>query len=229
MKGSFSEESLLHYTELVAHAQPADFSEDETYDFTRCVRSDGSYYGTSGRCRKGTETDPKEQAEPKSKKEKGVSPDMQIALMKHIGDRNLNAPEYEEFRTAIDKIADAIDKATWKVLHSNKPGEIGATEEEVQLKMGRLEEQLSKKAFEALWKGYCKDAGFGKQPKLNLRADTPHPGETYGFRTPMAVPAHEAMLRLGVEKHLGQLNLNKDLKEIAESEKNGWYRDGDDS
>jgi len=223
MKGSFSEKSLLHYAELVAHTQPADFSEDETYDFTRCVRSDGSYYGTSGKCRKGTETDPKEQAEPKSKKEKGVSPDMQIALMKHIGDRDLNAPEYEEFRTAIEKIADAIDKATLKVMRRNGYDE--ATQEEVQLKMGRLEEQLSKKAFEALWKGYCKDVGFGKQPNLKLKADTPHPGETYGFRTPMAVPAHETMLRLGVEKYLGQLNLNKDLKEIAESGNDSWFRD----
>jgi hypothetical protein len=55
MKGSFSEESLRRFTELAAQAQPAEFSERDTYDFTRCVRPDGSFYGTDGRCRKGTE------------------------------------------------------------------------------------------------------------------------------------------------------------------------------
>lgn len=28
---------------------------DEVYEFTRCVRADGTAYGTSGKCRKGTE------------------------------------------------------------------------------------------------------------------------------------------------------------------------------
>ncbi len=28
----------------------------ETYDYTTCQRPDGSYYGTAGTCRKGTET-----------------------------------------------------------------------------------------------------------------------------------------------------------------------------
>jgi hypothetical protein len=29
----------------------------DSYEFTRCVRADGSAYGTSGKCRKGTETE----------------------------------------------------------------------------------------------------------------------------------------------------------------------------
>jgi len=33
---------------------------DLVFDFTRCVRSDGTYYGTKGKCRKGTETGAKE-------------------------------------------------------------------------------------------------------------------------------------------------------------------------
>lgn len=55
MKGSFSEESLRQFSDLVAQTQSADFSEGEVYDFTRCVRPDGSAYGTRGTCRKGTE------------------------------------------------------------------------------------------------------------------------------------------------------------------------------
>ena len=57
MKGLFSEEALLRYAELVAQSKSLDFSEDEFYDFTRCVRPNGSAYGTGGRCRKGTEED----------------------------------------------------------------------------------------------------------------------------------------------------------------------------
>ena len=55
MKGSFSEESLARFVELVSQTQSADFSEGEVYDFTRCVRPDGSAYGTGGKCRKGSE------------------------------------------------------------------------------------------------------------------------------------------------------------------------------
>lgn len=55
MNGYFSEEALLRFAQLAAQAQSSDFSEKGTYDFTRCVRPDGSAYGTGGKCRKGTE------------------------------------------------------------------------------------------------------------------------------------------------------------------------------
>ncbi len=49
-----------------------DFSEaaQEALDFARCQRPDGTYYGTSGQCRKGTLTDPKEKTAPKAKSKK---------------------------------------------------------------------------------------------------------------------------------------------------------------
>ena len=54
--GTFSDESLELYTTMVSESTPANYSEKgEVYDFTRCVRPDGSSYGTSGKCRKGTE------------------------------------------------------------------------------------------------------------------------------------------------------------------------------
>jgi hypothetical protein len=62
MKGSFSEEALLQYSELIAQKDSLDFIEGDTYDFTRCVRPDGSSYGTGGKCRKGSEA-AKEEAE----------------------------------------------------------------------------------------------------------------------------------------------------------------------
>jgi len=63
MKGYFDEKSLEAYNLLIADREGVDFSEGEIYDFTRCVRADGSFYGTSGRCRQGSPAGPKEEAE----------------------------------------------------------------------------------------------------------------------------------------------------------------------
>jgi hypothetical protein len=70
MTGSFSEEALALYSQLAAEKAGLNFAEGDSYDFTRCVRPDGSTYGTSGRCRKGTETAPKVQAAPAAPKSK---------------------------------------------------------------------------------------------------------------------------------------------------------------
>jgi hypothetical protein len=60
MLGSFSEKGLEAYKEAIqAYSGRVNFSESETYDFARCVRPDGSVYGTRGKCRKGTETSDK--------------------------------------------------------------------------------------------------------------------------------------------------------------------------
>jgi len=59
MKGYFSEETLDKYASLAAEKLDLDFAEGGLYDFTRCVRPDGSAYGTGGKCRKGTEEEKK--------------------------------------------------------------------------------------------------------------------------------------------------------------------------
>ena len=56
--GNFSPEALEMF-QLAASEQSYEFSEGDTYDFTRCVRPDGSSYGTGGKCRKGTEGEAK--------------------------------------------------------------------------------------------------------------------------------------------------------------------------
>lgn len=61
MKGYVSEEALAAYDQLVAESQGVDFAEGDTYDFTRCMRPDGSHYGTRGKCKKGTEAGAKEE------------------------------------------------------------------------------------------------------------------------------------------------------------------------
>jgi hypothetical protein len=75
MRGNFSEDALRQYAELVNGMLHSDFSEgSETWDFTRCVRSDGSAYAIAAgkKCRKGTEQ-AADVAAPAAKKSKKVA------------------------------------------------------------------------------------------------------------------------------------------------------------
>lgn len=55
MATKFSEKDLL--TVLSYSASQLGASYEQIYDFTRCVRPNGTAYGTSGQCRKGVEQD----------------------------------------------------------------------------------------------------------------------------------------------------------------------------
>lgn len=81
MTGSFSEEALQLFEVLVRNLDSEDYAEVvNTYDFTRCVRADGSAYGTRGSCRKGTEE--AKSAEAPAKK----------ARTSRMGSKDLDAP-----------------------------------------------------------------------------------------------------------------------------------------
>jgi hypothetical protein len=54
MQGNFSNTALEHYQE-VAKEKLVDSLYGSSYDFTRCVRPNGTAYGTAGTCRKGVE------------------------------------------------------------------------------------------------------------------------------------------------------------------------------
>lgn len=76
MVGNFSEESITKCKELLGGE----------FDFARCVRPDGSVYGTSGKCRKGKETGAKKEAPttptPKVSSETDSKPKTKAALAK---------------------------------------------------------------------------------------------------------------------------------------------------
>jgi hypothetical protein len=65
MLGSFNQKSLELFQEAMSESMFSDFSEGGFYDFTTCIRPDGSAYGTGGKCRKGTEGKAKEKEAPK--------------------------------------------------------------------------------------------------------------------------------------------------------------------
>ena len=60
--GGFTAEALEAYQKALAGQAGTDFAEGDSYDFTTCIRPDGSAYGTGGKCRKGTEGGPAEKA-----------------------------------------------------------------------------------------------------------------------------------------------------------------------
>lgn len=62
MKGFIHGEALDEYSRLLAEKLNQDFAEGEVYDFTTCIRPDGSAYGTRGKCRKGTEGEAKKES-----------------------------------------------------------------------------------------------------------------------------------------------------------------------
>ena len=64
--GGFTAETLEAYQKALAEQAGTDFAEGDSYDFTTCIRPDGSAYGTGGKCRKGTEGEAKAK-EPKVK------------------------------------------------------------------------------------------------------------------------------------------------------------------
>jgi hypothetical protein len=66
-QGGFSEEAFEKYQRLLSEQENVEFSEGETYDFTRCMRPDGTYYGTRGKCKKGSEAGAKEKEAGKPK------------------------------------------------------------------------------------------------------------------------------------------------------------------
>jgi hypothetical protein len=73
--GGFTEEALAAYQKALDEKEGVEFSEKDTYDFTTCIRPDGSAYGTAGKCRKGTEGEAKKKepkGEPKGKSKEAV-------------------------------------------------------------------------------------------------------------------------------------------------------------
>jgi len=91
--GHFSEEALKAYNELCAGG--IEFSEDSVYDFARCVRSDGSFYGTRGKCKKGKEAGDKKDGEDKVAKAR-----TKVAEAKASGDKKKLAAARHDLQIA---------------------------------------------------------------------------------------------------------------------------------
>jgi len=95
MQGSFSDDCLEVFNKLASATQGLNFSESGTdsYDFTRCVRPNGTAYGTGGKCKKGTEEAKPEGGDRRSGnkpyklnvKRSEITSDSQKAVMTDVG------------------------------------------------------------------------------------------------------------------------------------------------
>jgi hypothetical protein len=93
--GGFTEEALAAYQKALAEREGIDFAEGDSYDFTTCIRPDGSAYGTGGKCRKGTE------GEAKSKKESSGPPILTREDMKGMSESELRGGQEANGRTSL--------------------------------------------------------------------------------------------------------------------------------
>ena len=118
MFGTFSEESLADYSKLISQ-KAQNYTEVATYDFTRCVRPDGSAYGTAGQCRSGVESSARVPFhDPKNRGSKGSSYytplEKATARLKQL-ERRLNDPDYtpsEKELMRYGQLKNAIEAAT---------------------------------------------------------------------------------------------------------------------
>ena len=105
--GGFTEEALAAYQKALAEQAGTDFAEGDLYDFTTCIRPDGSSYGTGGTCRKGSK------GEAKAKENKGGMRDSSVAesrkAMKHQREQmNLHGNKIAELEDAGKKVPPAL-------------------------------------------------------------------------------------------------------------------------
>jgi hypothetical protein len=88
--GGFTEEALAAYQKALAERQGTDFAESDSYDFTTCIRPDGSAYGTGGKCRKGTEGEAKSGEQSKVTATPGMAARVKAAKEKLKADKAAN-------------------------------------------------------------------------------------------------------------------------------------------
>ena len=112
---SFSEEAVAAFEAAAS----------DKYDFTTCQRSDGSYYGTGGQCRKGTETTkPEKEAKRKKPVDSGSMGKMSDSQLKQLaGRKELDSDQ----KAAISK--EMQDRKNASLNSGNLPGQDKRTQD----------------------------------------------------------------------------------------------------
>jgi hypothetical protein len=148
MKGTFSEEALLQFANLVSQTQSADFSEGGTYDFTRCVKPDGKVYGSRGKCRKGTEQAADAEEKAAIKQLGGMLPKGE-QIMDSEGKLHTAAGKGEEAPKGSSGINLAKVRAAKEKLAADKKANGGKRldriQEEQRLERNRIQREIDKK------------------------------------------------------------------------------------
>lgn len=107
MRGSISEEALAEYSELVSEKLGINFSEG-SYDFTRCMREDGSFYGTDGTCKKGTAAGDSPDSPVDKKIVRQMSPSDFRSKLEEAGENLKKAKSDEQKKKAKENLKEAL-------------------------------------------------------------------------------------------------------------------------
>lgn len=137
----------------------------EAYDFARCQRPDGSFYGTSGQCRKGKEAGAKPEEPKKARAAKPAEPKAPKAAKPKVGDRekllmlrskrdNLKANLEKDgagnpmvrriLNEEIAKTNKQIDRVKKKVPKTPQAEALNKARNEVQSRFNKMAEELKK-------------------------------------------------------------------------------------
>ena len=119
--GKFSDSAIVDFSEEMA----------ERFDFTRCQRPNGTFYGTGGTCRKGAEVGPKEMAALK-KAAKGGNERAQKALDKVEGKSSKPVAKEEAPKKAAPPAADKMSTDDLNIVAIG--GEVGLADGSVYRK-----------------------------------------------------------------------------------------------
>jgi hypothetical protein len=118
-QGGFSEEAFEKYQRLLSEQENVEFSEGETYDFTRCMRPNGTYYGTRGKCKKGSETGAKESvAKPTGEAKREAAGRVSTADAKKLKsslEKQIGAAAKEGNQEKTDNLMKALQAVTEKI------------------------------------------------------------------------------------------------------------------
>jgi hypothetical protein len=190
-----------------------------SYEFTRCQRPDGSFYGTRGKCRKGAEAGAKEKSPEGSGK----------------ATQKVKAGTEKEFRAAMDNIqANELKKQKER----QAAGKEGSPNEEHRLYVNNMLSGLKERGFDAKYlpeKGGFKlvkppSSGSEKGQKA-LKVDLGRNKLPKEVKKEDVVMAIKGAVR-GAEKDLGERLSEKSLKKLVSdvadtlrNDKTGLYRD----
>jgi hypothetical protein len=120
----------------------------ESYDFTTCIRSDGSLYGISrGKCRKGSEVDRPSLEQLKAAKNKATTKDRKAASIQKRGERAVTRARAEQVLGQLQKQGATAKKATErreKAGGGNREEQVRRLSGKVFLAMDKLRQRAKK-------------------------------------------------------------------------------------
>lgn len=201
------------------------FNQDalDLWDFTRCQRANGTFYGTRGKCRQGDEVDALAVPKPKSKKAAGPKKPKSTRAKRGKSALASASPQQIEKLKKDPRVTPAQKKVLDKA--KGPEGQAGAPEKrkrrtKAEMEAARKEERRVKREEAKAKKaqGGVKPANVSKRGQKALEKASPEQLEKLK-NNPRVTPEQKAVLDKAIEKKRGMGDEQKRrVKEIANQE-----------